>query len=88
MMPSDVLLDQLAEECSELIHAVIKLRRAREGRTPVSEEGAEAMVKEELADVQLCLTTFLMKQSVGYVSDVQTVMEEKEKRWIERLNRY
>lgn len=87
-MPSDVLLDQLAEECSELIHAVIKLRRARDGMTPVSTEGAEAMVKEEIADVQLCLTTYLMKQTVGFVSDIEAIMAEKEKRWIERLNRY
>jgi len=48
------LLEQLAEECSELSKAVLKLIRARgdsENVTPVTEEEAMGAVIEEARDV-------------------------------------
>lgn len=51
----EYVLRQLAEECAELTHAALKLIRARNGETPVSEQEAKAGLLEEIADVRLMI---------------------------------
>ena len=80
------LLCQLAEECAELIHAVAKLRRARNGKnpTPVTEEEARAALLEEIADVSLCLTALGVDSGLNRMK-IQEIVDRKTRRWAERL---
>ena len=50
------MLEQTAEECSELAKAAIKLLRIlyNENPTPVTEEEAQEALEEEFSDVILC----------------------------------
>ena len=86
MMPDEVLLEHLAEKCTELVHAIFTLKRVKEGRAKLS--GAEEALTDALADVQMMLSTYLMKQTPDYVGRVERKMHEKERRWIEKLNRH
>ena len=81
-IPVCELLAGLAEESAELAQAALKLRRVYDGTnyTPVSEERATEQLYEEIADVELYL-----KQIDINRSDVCRIMDEKEKRWEERL---
>lgn len=74
------ILAQVAEECNELAHAALKLRRALDGTnpTPVSVKVASDRVREEYSDLLLCLCV-LSKL------DVPTSCREKLQRWVERL---
>ena len=49
--------EMLAEECSELAHAALKMARIlrRENPTPRTEEEMEKELLEEATDVELCL---------------------------------
>ena len=47
------ILCQLSEECSELIQACLKYRRACKGLTPKTKDEAESNLKEEITDVLL-----------------------------------
>lgn len=78
------LLNQLEEECAELIQAASKVKRARKGLTPVTEEKALAMLAEEMADVQLLL---LMVGHEEKISDdkLTEIISRKAVRWHERL---
>lgn len=78
------LLNQLEEECAELIQAASKVKRARKGLTPVTEEKALAMLAEEMADVQLLL---LMVGHEEKISDdnLTEIIGRKAVRWHERL---
>lgn len=51
------IYEALAEECSELTHAALKMARVLRGEnpTPVSEAEAMEMVVEELTDVISCV---------------------------------
>lgn len=79
----DFLL-QLAEECSELNKAALKMVRIIEGRnpTPVTMKEAGENIVEEAADVQLCLN-FLM----GWADhmEIYEIQKKKTIRWAERL---
>ena len=80
------LLTQLAEECNELAHAALKLRRAMTGvnPTPVSEEDAWAALIEEIADVFVSLDA-LGIQTDEYEEQVCRIWDEKMCRWAKRL---
>ena len=81
------LLEQFAEECAELAHALLKLARIRRGEnpTPVTEEEAIRNVHEELADVENCLTV-LWNTTDWFDMDLCVTMEKKKmKRWAERV---
>lgn len=73
----------LAEECSELAQAALKLRRVYDqtNPTPVSEEDAIEHLYEEVADMSLYLNLLDINWNA-----VREIMREKEKRWEVRLN--
>ena len=81
-MPVTELLAGLAEECSELAQASLKLRRVfdKTNPTPTSEEDALEAFYEEIADVRLYLRMIDIPQK--YIDEI---MNEKEKRWERRL---
>jgi NTP pyrophosphatase (non-canonical NTP hydrolase) len=72
----------LAEECSELAQAALKLRRVFDGRnpTPVNEEDALEKLHEETADVMLYLDELKLNREY-----IRRIMEEKRERWNRRL---
>lgn len=82
-MPVDELLAGLAEECSELSQASLKLRRVLNGQnpTPTPYEEAKEHFFEEVADVQLYL-----KQIDIPWNYIKKIGFSKQKRWEERLN--
>lgn len=79
------VLAQLAEECSELGKAALKLRRVIDGRnpTPVTIIEASENMAEEIADVLLCLEVigFELDELDGF----KGIMDAKRKRWVTRL---
>lgn len=82
LLGEDELLLQIAEECNELGQVALKLRRAKNGLTPVSVEEAHKKLLEEVADVVLCLDV------LGFGEDLITIlniMDYKLTRWKARL---
>lgn len=78
-------LAQLAEEAAELAKAAIKCRRAIDSKNPTPVTWAEAVMnlREEIADVDLCLVVL---GDLCETTDMELKrMEEKQTRWIERL---
>jgi hypothetical protein len=75
------LLDQLAEEATELAHAALKASRIMRGEnpTPVTPHEAESMVIEEWTD--LCLVADV----IGLNLD-EDIYDAKLKRWQSRLS--
>lgn len=51
----EYMLRQLAEECTELAQAALKLIRARRKETPMREDEATEHLMEEIADVTVML---------------------------------
>ena len=51
----EYMLRQLAEECTELAQAALKLIRARRKETPMREDEAKEHLIEEVADVTVML---------------------------------
>lgn len=82
-MPVVELLAGLAEECSELAQAALKLRRVYDGTnpTPIKEEDAIERFYEEIADVQLYLEHISLPQT--YINEI---MLQKQRRWENRLS--
>ena len=80
------VLEQLAEECSELSKAALKLARIKRGEnpTPVKSEDAVKNLTEEVADVQNCISVVSLKYPVKY-HDLLPVMDAKMQRWARRL---
>lgn len=79
------VLAQLAEEATELAQAALKYRRVITGTnpTPVSKEEALEHLREEIADVDLCL---VIAGDLCEEADNELFrMEAKRARWIERL---
>lgn len=74
------LLDQLAEEATELAHAALKASRILrdENPTPVTLHEAESMVIEEWTD--LCLVADVIGISLD-----EDIYDAKLNRWISRL---
>lgn len=79
------VLAQLAEEATELAQAALKYRRAitTTNPTPVTPEEALEHLREEIADVDLCL---VVAGDLCEASDNEIFrMEAKRARWIERI---
>lgn len=80
------MLEMLAEECTELAQASLKLARKYRGEnpTPRTEEECMRSLEEELADVLTCV------DQLGGVVDMNTVVrikKEKLDRWESRMER-
>ena len=83
---TEYIYRQLAEECSELTQACLKLIRAKHKETPMRMDEAHERLLEEFADVLLMMdiveSTLLSGKDDG---TVLAIMERKEKRMYERL---
>lgn len=81
------LLEQCAEEASELTHACLKLARKmrEENPTPKTDEECVAAFIEEVADVQLCIKTIIESELVCSEDDILFIKVNKLRRWKERL---
>lgn len=83
-LPVEELLCQLAEEGTELSKAALKLRRVIDGKnpTPIKFEEAFGNLREEIADVMLCLQMLDMDPNHW---SYKTIMDTKTERWASRL---
>lgn len=80
------LLEQTAEEATELAHAALKLSRIerKENPTPVSLRYAYDNLKEEVADVLNCISVLAGDEVIDQ-SEIDEIMEHKFERWYKRL---
>lgn len=85
-LSEECLLEQLIEECGELVQASAKRLRILRGEspTPVTEEVNKDALAEEIADVMLCMDVY--KGKALCEKKIRTIYTEKLKRWTERLN--
>ena len=79
------MLEMLAEECTELAQASLKLSRKirRENYTPRSEEACLKSLTEELADVMVCINQI---DDIVDMAAVKKIQKEKLDRWKARMN--
>ena len=80
------LLCQLAEECSELSQAALKLRRVYCGKnpTPIKRADAYHSILEEIADVALCIEVLELNTQQA-LAEIQKTINVKKNRWAMRL---
>lgn len=82
----EAVLEQLAEEATELAQAALKYARILRGEnpTPVTEREAHANLVEEKLDVEICLAVLKEKMPLEYA---HTFLEKetKKERWLYRL---
>ena len=80
------LLEQCAEECTELAKAALKLARKyrNENPTPRTEEELVKDLEEELADTILC-TDLIMEALSLSLEDIGNTIVFKRRRWIGRI---
>ena len=78
-------LNQLNEECGELIQASAKLIRTMKetGYTPVTKIEAKEHLIEEIADVSVCMTAL---QDIAPLARVGEIIAQKAQRWEDRIN--
>ena len=78
------VLAQLAEECTELAQAALKLRRALTGinPTPVTVEEARKNLVEETADVYNVMGLLL---DAADNAEIYSIIRRKKERWLKRL---
>ena len=80
---TDEMLLQLAEECSELSQACLKMVRANKGLTPKAPDDCKESLAEELNDVKVCMEIVESLVS-GLQSKQQFYREYKTDRWHKR----
>ena len=80
-LPLKKRLIQFAEECAEASQAALKLVRAIDGDTPVSEYKAAVHLLEEIADVYV--TALALEPDP---MTIEGIGRQKIKRWEARLN--
>lgn len=75
------LLEQAAEECVELAHALLKLSRIKrkENPTPTSNDDAVQNLFEEWSDL------YLVMNMIGVDADYNLI-QEKLNRWVNRID--
>lgn len=79
-------LELLAEECTELAHAALKMARKQRGENPTPTTQLETVkaLHEEIADVELCIEVLACAR--WYDNDRCTnIFYEKLNRWFTRL---
>lgn len=81
-MPVTELLAGLAEECSELAQAALKLRRVfdQTNPTPTTEEEAIDHLYEEIADVKIYISVLDVNNK-----EIDNIIQKKMERWSKRL---
>lgn len=81
-MPVTELLAGLAEECSELAQASLKLRRVfdQTNPTPITEEEAIDHLYEEIADVKIYISVLDVNNK-----EIDDIIQKKMERWSKRL---
>ena len=82
------LLEQTAEECTELAHACLKEARRLRGENPTPKTTPECWlaISEELVDLQLCME---LLEGAGYGQDPVAAADQRAAkllRWRERLD--
>ena len=80
------VLEQLAEECSELAQASLKYARLLRGDnpTPKTEQECLEALTEEIADVDLCISELMMEGLVDS-NKVIDIIDQKGNSWHERI---
>ena len=80
------MYEQLAEECMELAHACLKKARKLRGDnfTPKTFEEIDENLKEELADVTLCMTVVNV-MAFEDLLEIEDRENYKIDRWYERV---
>ena len=83
------LLEQTAEECTELAHACLKEARRLRGENPTPKSTPECWlaISEELADLQLCME---LLEGAGYGQDPVAAADQRAAkllRWRDRLDK-
>lgn len=81
---TEEILNQLTEECGELIQAAQKARRATAGTTPISVPESLVSLQEEVADAFLCID-YLETAGMIDAECVKKIMDHKNKRWYARV---
>ena len=81
----EYVLRQLAEECSELAKASLKMIRAQRRETPVLPLDARDDFIEELADVQNAIRAAKELLSPDEEMKLLSIRREKENRWYRRM---
>ena len=78
------LLEMLAEECTELAHACLKLARVLRKENPTPKTKHECLVEltEEIADVWLCIDSI---SDIVDIDVVDIIYLRKKARWKERI---
>lgn len=86
MLGEESLLEQLVEECGELVQVAAKRLRILRGEnyTPVSRDGNMENLREELSDVALCIDVYRAKSGIDH-PDFFRMKENKLARWLRRL---
>ena len=81
----EYLYRQLAEECTELGHAALKLIRAKKRETPMPVQDAQQALIEEIADVRVML--FVLEKMLNTDGRVRLIEQTaaKDRRMTERL---
>lgn len=81
-VPKPALYELLAEECTELAHAALKVARIvrKENPSPANLFAAVFQTTEEYSDVHLVAEVLDIKPNT-------VIMEEKLKRWIGRIEK-
>lgn len=87
-LSEEAILEQLVEECGELVAAASKrLRILRaENYTPVSTESNYQHMMEEASDVAVCLNALAVKDDFDQTM-INQIQSAKVQRWAERLMR-
>lgn len=80
------MLEQLAEECSELAQASLKLARKIRGENPTPKDITELVknLEEEAADVNLCIW-LLENEGILDTDEIITIKGHKLNRWVDRI---
>lgn len=79
-------LEMLAEECTELAHACLKLARKQRGENPTPTTMLDSVkaIHEEIADVELCIEVLACAR--WYDNDrCSNIFYDKLNRWLTRL---
>lgn len=90
MIPERVAYTQLAEECTELAHAALKLGRFADEKQAYTMGEADknkwlGNLCEEIADVLVCVDAIKPFLPVGVEGKVEEIRREKKIRWAKRL---